>query len=101
MHNVQCYDIHDNHDDKHGKKHSVKIMHFNSSTVCNVLTMLKASWCHYSDDILYCNTLMLVGINVCVFEAKPCLWGLIPVVSSGLVNYLGHDLCLQVFIFAI
>ena len=48
------------------------------------------------------NSLMFAGINVSVFETKPCLRGLIFAVSSGLVNYLGtHELCLQVFIFAI
>ncbi len=37
----------------------------------------------------YCNSLMFVGINVCDFERKPCLRGLIFAVtcSSGLVNY--------------
>ncbi len=35
------------------------------------------------------NSLMFAGINVCMFETKPCLWGLIFVVSSGLVSYLG------------
>ncbi len=49
------------------------------------------------------NSLMFAGINICIFETKPCLWGLIFAVSSGLVvNYLGaHDLSLLVFIFAI
>ncbi len=28
-------------------------------------------------------------INVGVFETRPCSWGLIFVVSSGLVSYLG------------
>ncbi len=32
---------------------------------------------------------MFAGINVCVFETKPCSWGLIFAVSSGLVSYLG------------
>ncbi len=32
---------------------------------------------------------MLAGINICVFEAKPCSLGVMFVVSSGLVNYLG------------
>ncbi len=35
------------------------------------------------------NSLMFVGINVCVFETKPSLRGLIFAVSSGLVSYLG------------
>ncbi len=35
------------------------------------------------------NSLMFAGINVCVFEAKPCLWGLIFAVSSGLVSFFG------------
>ncbi len=38
-------------------------------------------------------SLMFAGINVCVFETKPCLRRLITitfVVSSGLVNYLGR-----------
>ncbi len=40
------------------------------------------------------NSLMFAGINVCVFETRPCSWGLIFAVSSGLVNYLGtHELC--------
>ncbi len=43
---------------------------------------------------------MFTGINVCVFETKPCSQGLIFAVSSGLVNYLGtHELCVRVFIF--
>ena len=36
------------------------------------------------------NSLMFAGINVCVFETKPCLRGLIFAVSSGLVSYLGR-----------
>ncbi len=32
---------------------------------------------------------MFVRIDVCIFETKPCLPGLIFVVSSGLFNYLG------------
>ena len=32
------------------------------------------------------NSLMSVLINVCIFETKPCLLGLIFVVSSGVVN---------------
>ncbi len=45
---------------------------------------------------------MFVGINVCVFETKPCLHGFIFALSSGLVNYVGtHELCLRVIIFAI
>ncbi len=33
---------------------------------------------------------------------RPCSWGLIFAVSSGLVNYLGTpELCLRVFMFAI
>ncbi len=44
---------------------------------------------------------MFAGINVCVFETKSCLQGLIFVVRSGLVAYLGiHQLCLRVFIFS-
>ena len=36
---------------------------------------------------------MFTEINVCIFETKPCSRGLIFVVSSGLVNYLGtHEL---------
>ena len=35
------------------------------------------------------NSLMFADINVCVFETKPCLRGLIFAVSSGLVKYLG------------
>ncbi len=44
------------------------------------------------------NSLLLVGINVCVFETKPCSRGLIFAVSSGSVNYLTHEFCLRVFI---
>ncbi len=32
------------------------------------------------------NSLMFVGINLCIFETKQCLRGLIFAVSSGLVN---------------
>ncbi len=32
---------------------------------------------------------MFAGINVCVFETKPCSRGLIFAISSGLVSYLG------------
>ncbi len=35
------------------------------------------------------NSLMFAGINVCVFVTKPCSWGLMFAVSSGLVSYLG------------
>ncbi len=35
------------------------------------------------------NSLKFAVIIVCVFETKPCSRGLIFVVSSGLVNYLG------------
>ncbi len=35
------------------------------------------------------NSFMFAGINVCVFEAKLYLWGLIFAVNSGLVSYLG------------
>ncbi len=35
------------------------------------------------------NSLMFMGINVCVFETKPGLLGLIFAVTSGLINYLG------------
>ncbi len=35
------------------------------------------------------NSLMFAGINVCVFETKPCSWGLIFAANSGLVSYLG------------
>ncbi len=35
------------------------------------------------------NSLLFAGINVCVFETKPCLWELIFAVGSGIVNYLG------------
>ncbi len=38
---------------------------------------------------------MFAGINVCVFEAKPCSQGLIFADSSGLVTYLVHELCLR------
>ncbi len=34
------------------------------------------------------NSLMFAGINVCVFETKPCLRGLIFAVSLGLDSYL-------------
>ncbi len=34
------------------------------------------------------NSLMFVGINVCIFETKPCSQGLIFAVIPGLVNYL-------------
>ncbi len=44
------------------------------------------------------NSLMFVGINVCVFEAKPCLRGLIFAVSSRLVSYLGTWIVCIVFI---
>ncbi len=48
------------------------------------------------------NSLMFAGINICIFETKPCSQGLIFAVSSGLLNYLGtRDLCLRVFLFAI
>ena len=47
------------------------------------------------------NSFMFMGINICVFETKPCSRGLIFAVSPGLVHYLVHELCLQVFIFAI
>ena len=35
------------------------------------------------------NSLMFTGINVCIFETKPCSWGLIFAVSLGLVSCLG------------
>ncbi len=35
------------------------------------------------------NSLTFAGINIYVFEAKPCSQGLIFAVSSGLANYLG------------
>ncbi len=35
------------------------------------------------------NSLMFTGINVCAFETKQCLRGLIFTVCSGLVNNLG------------
>ncbi len=39
------------------------------------------------------NSLIFMGINVCVFETKPCSRGVIFVVSSGLDNYLAtHEL---------
>ncbi len=41
---------------------------------------------------------MFAGINVCLFETKPCSRGLIFAVRSGLVNYLGNELCLREFI---
>ncbi len=41
---------------------------------------------HWSNTV---NSLMFAGINVCVFKTKPCSRGLIFVVSSGLVSYLG------------
>ncbi len=53
------------------------------------------------------NLLMFAGINVFVFETKPCPRGLIHVftIRSGLVSYLGTlffcGICLYVFIFAI
>ncbi len=42
-------------------------------------------------NITTVNSLIFAGItgNVCVFDAKTCLRGLIFVVSSGLVNYQG------------
>ncbi len=44
-----------------------------------------------SNNIYICtvNSFMFVGINICIFETNPCLWGLIFAISSGLVNYLG------------
>ncbi len=47
------------------------------------------------------NSLMFAGINVCVFDAKPCLRGLIFAVISGLVSYLDTWIVCVVFIFAI
>ena len=41
------------------------------------------------------NSLMFAEINVCVFETKPWLQGLIFAVSSGLVNYLCEHLFLR------
>ena len=35
------------------------------------------------------NLLMFMGINICIFETKPCSQGLILAVSSGLVHFLG------------
>ncbi len=35
------------------------------------------------------NSLMFAGINVCIFETKPCLWGLIFAVSPDPVNFVG------------
>ncbi len=46
------------------------------------------------------NSLMFIGINVCVFEAKLCLRGLIFAVSSSLVICI-HELCLRGIYFAI
>ena len=73
--------------------------------VCTVLfTSMAAIICRLVGGRLYntVNSLMFAGINVCVFETKPCSRGIIFAVSSGLVNYLGiHELCLRVFIFAI
>ena len=39
--------------------------------------------------LIYCKFINFAGINVCVFETKPCSQGLKFVISSGLVNYLG------------
>ncbi len=39
------------------------------------------------------NSLMFVGINVRIFETRPCARGLTFAVSTGLVNYLSaHEL---------
>ncbi len=35
---------------------------------------------------------MFAGINVCVFEEKPCSWGLIFAIRSDLVSYLGTEI---------
>ncbi len=43
--------------------------------------------------LLTVNSLMFAGINICVFEAKPCSRGLIFAFSSSLVSYL-HTLSL-------
>ncbi len=54
--------------------------------------------------LYYRKFIKIYGINICVFDAKPCSRGLIFAVSSGLVNYLlvyRHGLCLRVFIFVI
>ncbi len=40
------------------------------------------------------NSLTFAGINICVFETKPCSRGLIFAVRSGLVSYLVDKLCL-------
>ena len=45
---------------------------------------------------------MFTGINVCVFEAKPCSQGLIFAVSSGLqtlVSYLGTGIMFAWYLF--
>ena len=42
---------------------------------------------HAKTDIV--NSSMFAGINVCIFEAKPCSRGLIFVVSSDRVSHLG------------
>ena len=58
-------------------------------------TVAKASTFKSHIDVVYTNlasvsdtvnSLMFAGINVCVFEAKPCSWGLIFAVSSGPVS---------------
>ncbi len=46
--------------------------------------------------IIYCKFINVHGVNVCIFETKPCSRALIFAVnSSGLVSYLVHELCLQ------
>ncbi len=48
------------------------------------------------------DSLMLAGINVCIFLDKTMLSGINIVVRSGLINFLGtHELGLRVFISAI
>ncbi len=45
------------------------------------------------------NSLMFTGVNVYVFETKPCSRGLIFAVSSGLVSYLSTKIMFVGYLF--
>ncbi len=47
------------------------------------------------------NSLTFAGINICIFETKRCLRGLIFAVRPGLINYLGTGIVFADIYFAI
>ncbi len=57
----------------------------------NLLLLIEVSFGEHNLSSYAINSLMFVGINVCIFETKLCLRRLIFAVSSGLVNYLAMN----------